>query len=409
MRVAVFGMGHVGLVTAVMLAQYGHEVIGVEVDADRLAMLRAGTVPFREPSLSGLLAHAVHQGRLRFTEDGAAAAAACDMSLVCVGTPTLRDGTVDLSAVYQVLDVIAEGARCGDLAGRRTDVHVVVLRSTVPPAMIASLTPHLDRLKVGDVPIGFCTNPEFLREGSAVSDFINPPFVVIGRDDDATGQRVAALYDALKATVLMMDTKTAMLLKYVSNAWHALKVAFANEVGDIAAQLGVNGGTLMAAFTQDTALNISSAYLRPGEPYGGSCLPKDLRALMSMTLANTPVLSAIAESNGHRISRIVMKAKLTCGPRIGVVGLSFKPGTDDLRDSPWAAVVDALLDDGACDVRVYDPDVPAEAAWPYSPYLWHRDHFDELAQWSTGMVIGKPEVVPADAQLPVHVIYGDGR
>jgi GDP-mannose 6-dehydrogenase len=214
------------------------------------------------------------------------------------------------------------------------------------------------------------------------------------------------LYDQVDAPVITTDCKTALLVKYVSNAWHALKVTFANEIGDVARILGVNGQALMDIFIQDTVLNISPAYLRPGSPYGGSCLPKDLAALRAMTDASGPLLDAVRVSNMARISRVCYRALEHCGPRVGVVGLSFKRGTDDLRESPWAFVVDRLVASGR-EVRVYDPDVPVASAGEYAPLL--VDDLEALTTWATGFVIGKPGLVNGKLDRAAHaVIHGDG-
>ena len=256
-----------------------------------------------------------------------------------------------------------------------------------------------------------CTNPEFLREGSAVADFRNPPMVVIGADDEQAGYKLLELYlpfmdpffgweDDL---VVRTDCKTAMLVKYVSNAWHALKVTFANEIGDIATGLGIDGRTLMEIVTRDRQLNISPAYLRPGAPFGGSCLPKDLRALLYMAWGETPsVLQAVVHSNDKRIWRIVDRAMATGARTFGIIGASFKGGTDDVRESPWLTIADRLTQAGG-EERMYDPDVRVDA------YEVLTDDLDALLAWAECVIVGKSELLPQGAKLPPRVIYGDGR
>jgi len=395
MKVSVFGMGHVGTVTAVMLAHYGHSVYGVDVDVERLTVLQAGTLPFREPQLEELLRGVLNDDLLRLTPDGAAAVAQSDISLICVGTPVSVGGTTDLCDVYAALDAIAEGLKL------RSGYHVVAIRSTVPPGVLDDLAMYLGR-RASNQSFSLCALPEFLREGSAVADFRHPPWVVIGQDDARAGGQLVALFHPVEAQRVITDCKTAMLLKYACNAWHALKVAFANELGDVAANLGVNGRALMEIFIQDTTLNISGAYLRPGEPFGGSCLPKDLRALLDMARGlYEPVLSAVLKDNAARVQRIVQQALATGARHFGVVGLSFKAGTDDIRESPWAQVVEGLLYEGL-EVRVYDPDVA-----DYGDYL--VDDFAALADWAECLVIGKAALIPDGAVLPDLIIDGAGR
>jgi GDP-mannose 6-dehydrogenase len=403
MKVAVFGMGHVGLVTAALLAEVGHQVVGIDVDLGRLTMLRQGIMPFYEPGLEEIVRAQLASGRLNFTGEGVEAAQQSEIVLVCVGTPSDALGNVDLSAVYRVLETIAEGYAC------RNNASVVVLRSTAPPAALDNLVVYLDR-KIGDQIHGFCVNPEFLREGSAIADFRNPPLVVIGADDEQARYKLLELYlpfmdpffgweDDL---VVRTDCKTAMLMKYVSNAWHALKVTFANEIGDIATGLGIDADMVMTLMTQDTQLNISPAYLRPGAPFGGSCLPKDLRALLAMAWGDTPsVLQAVLHSNDKRMWRIVDRAMATGARKFGIIGVSFKAGTDDVRESPWM-IIAARLTQGGGEVRMYDPDVRVDA------YEVLTDDLDALLQWAECVIVGKSELLPQEAPLPPCVIYGDG-
>lgn len=401
MKIVVFGMGHVGVVTAAMLAQAGHTVVGVDVDRDRLALLNLGRLPFREPELEEIVRGQLAKN-LSFSVDGEAAVRDSDVSLICVGTPALyASGESDVRAVHAVLGSIAAG-----LAGNERH-HVVALRSTAPPMAVQDMEARLQKRAGRAVPL--VVNPEFLREGSAVADFRYPPFVVIGAEDECAGQTVAAMYAPFIddmfgwAEIIHTDQKTALLVKYVSNAWHALKVTFANEVGDIARDCGVDPHGLMRVFAQDTRLNISAAYLRPGAPFGGGCLPKDLYALLEISPRENYLLHAVERSNAARLRQIGRSAKLA--KRVGVVGLSFKRGTDDLRGSPWAQVVEWLISDGV-EVRVYDPDVPDACAGKYAPYLCAD--FGAVDEWAEKLVVGKPDLLPPGVELaPERVIYGD--
>ncbi|MBN2391660.1 MAG: UDP-glucose/GDP-mannose dehydrogenase family protein [Anaerolineae bacterium] len=404
MRIAVFGMGHVGLVTAALLAEVGHQVAGIDVDLDKLALLRQEQMPFYEPGLEEIVQVQQEEGRLEFLSNGAEATGVEDIALICVGTPSDDLGLVDLSAVYDVLREIVE------VYTRKDSAPVIVLRSTVPPAALDDMKLYLESLsRQHDWQL--CANPEFLREGSAIADFRNPPLVVIGADDDQAGYTLLELYlpfmdpffgweDDL---IVRTDCKTAMLLKYVSNAWHALKVTFANEIGDIATELEIDGRAVMEIMTRDKQLNISPAYLRPGNPFGGSCLPKDLRALLHMAWRNpSSILNAIVHSNDKRIWNIVDRAMATGAYSFGIIGMSFKGGTDDVRESPWMIIADRLLQSGG-EVRMYDPDVREDA------YDVLTDDLDTLLAWAECVIVGKSELLPQGTQLPPCVIYGDGR
>lgn len=387
MYVTVFGLGRTGTVTAAMLAHLGYKVYGVDVDLDKLALLRLGRIPFYEPSLGEYVRDALDKGRLNITTDGVASVRRSDLSLVCVGTPSNDDGSADMSAVYAVLETIGKGLR------DRDEYHTVVLRSTVPIPELDKLILHLEvksRREVGR-DVGFCVNPEFLREGSAIADFLTPPFIIVGQEDQHAGDQLRTLYEALEAPYITTDYRTAMLVKYVSNAWHALKVVFANEIGQIAGALNISVDEVMGIVTRDTVLNVSPAYMQPGGPYGGSCLPKDLAALLRMTDVDLPVLASIPLSNGLHIADITRRILASGAQRIGIVGLSFKRNTDDLRGSPWVTVVDTLLD-AKREVRIYDPDVSRVMAGPYRDLMVYE--FDDFKAWAEYVYYAKPSLVP---------------
>jgi len=349
MRVSIFGLGYVGCVTATGLARAGHRVIGVDVNAEKVAMVNAGTPPVVEPGLEAVLAEMTQQGYLRATTSSDDAVGETDLAMICVGTPGRANGRPDVSAVEQV------GREIGSALRRRDRAYTVVLRSTALPGttegvLIPALSAGAGRLLDG--PVRVAVNPEFMREGSSLHDFADPPFVLVGCADPATAAVVRSLYDGVAV-------RTAEMIKYVSNAFHALKVCFANEIGDLCAAWEVNPHDVMRVFLMDHKLNISEAYLRPGFAFGGSCLPKDLRALVSAGRAAdlpSPVLSAILPSNELQVRRAIEAVLGTRKRRVGVVGLAFKPGTDDLRESPMVALVEALIGKGL-DVRVIDPNV----------------------------------------------------
>jgi GDP-mannose 6-dehydrogenase len=301
MKVSVFGVGYVGCVTAACLAREGHDVVGVDVDAFKVRAINEGRSPFFEPGLSQLVGEMVAAGKLRATVDHAEAILGTDVALICVGTPTRSDGSTRLDYLLQVFSSIAEQLR------RKDEYFVVALRSTVLPAAFEEqLIPLLERNSGKSVgrDIGFVYNPEFLREGVALKDFHDAPWTIIGSWDSRAGEVVASLYQSLTAPLVRTDPKTAALVKYFSNAFHALKVVFGNEVGSLCREMGVDGGEMMRIFSQDTKLNISHRYLKPGFAFGGSCLPKDLKAMVSeigKRGLSLPVLESILPSNEEHL------------------------------------------------------------------------------------------------------------
>ena len=356
MRIAVWGLGYVGCVSAACFAQAGHEVIGVDVNPLKVEMINSGRSPIIETDMERLIAEAVEAGHLRATTNAGEAVAATEVSLICVGTPSRDNGALDLRYIRNVANEI------GRALSRCDSYHVVAVRSTVLPGTIEEeVIPLLEEASDRRVGSGFgiCSNPEFLCEGSAVHDFHNPPFTLIGEWDERSGEAVATLYRQIDAPVERTDIRTAEMVKYVSNAFHALKVTFANEVGNIAHRVGVDSHEVMRIFALDTRLNISTAYLKPGFAFGGSCLPKDLRALLHMAKhadVDVPVLQAILPSNELQARRGVEMVLRTGKKHVGILGLSFKAGTDDLRESPMVYLVETLLGKGY-DIKIYDENV----------------------------------------------------
>ena len=356
MRIIVWGLGHVGTVSAACLARLGHEVVGVEPDPSKLEAIRGGRCAFKEPGLDDLVREAVSGGRLRATDEGRPLLSWADASLVCIGTPCAEDGAASLDDLGRVAEEIGRGlseARAG---------HVVVIRSTVFPGVARDFVlPLLERhsgRKAGR-DFGLVVNPEFLREANAVSDFWGPPYVVVGEFDPRAGDVVEALYEGVDAPVCRVRPEEAEMLKLTSNAFHGLKVGFANEVGRLCERLGLDGRRLMRLLCADTRLNASPAYLRPGFAFGGPCIPKDLRSLTSHARGlgvPLPILEAVLPSNRLQIEATLLKVRELKARRVGVLGLGFKPGTDDVRESPTIELVRALTRDGVT-VLVYDPDV----------------------------------------------------
>lgn len=359
MKIAVFGLGYVGCVTGACLAKMGHTVAGVDISAEKVRLLNAGRSPVLEKGLETLVARGVAQGRLLATLQPAEALARADVSLVTVGTPSRRDGSVNLDYVAAALQSLGRALA----AGRR--YHVVAVRSTVPPGTTEDLViPTLERAsrKKAGRDFGVCFHPEFLREGSSIHDFLHPPKTVLGTRDARSVRPLAALWQGIKAPLFVTSFRTAEMVKYADNAFHALKVSFANEIGALAKAHRIDGREVMRIFIEDTKLNISRLYLRPGFAFGGPCLPKDVRALGRLARQarlRLPLLGHVLESNAehlHRALELVLAAKKK---RVGVLGLVFKADTDDLRESPACALVKGLLA-AHRQVQIYDPRVRLE-------------------------------------------------
>ena len=359
MKVSVFGLGYVGCVSAACLAQDGHEVVGVDVDARKVSSIANGLAPFFEPGLEQLLAEARDSGRLRATTDEVEAIRTTDAALICVGTPSERTGEIKLDALRGVLTSVGAAIR------NRSTPFVVILRSTVLPHVVeGELIPLLERSarkRIGEE-LHFSYNPEFLREGTAIRDFYEAPMVVIGHNDPWAAAQVAELYSEVPAPVVYTDIATACMVKYVCNVFHALKVSFANEIGQLSESLNVDGRRVMEIICMDTKLNISPMYLKPGFAFGGSCLPKDLRAVVAESRRRgipSPVIQGILPSNKAHLESCIDLVLSTGEKSIGLFGLTFKEGTDDLRESPAVALAETLLGKGIR-LSIYEPAISHE-------------------------------------------------
>jgi GDP-mannose 6-dehydrogenase len=356
MRVSVFGLGYVGTVTAACLAKAGHHVVGIDVDPEKVSLVNAGQSPIVEPGLASLLAEVVGAQRLRATMSAEEAVEISDIALICVGTPGQGVGQQDLRALRRVAEEI------GAAIGKCAKPYTVVLRSTVLPGTTERvLLPALraTAAQLAGPQIRLAVNPEFMREGSSLRDFFAPPFTLVGTDDTSAADPLRSLYASVEAPFVRASVRTAEMIKYVCNAFHALKVCFANEIGDLCAAFGADAREVTDLFLMDRKLNISEAYLRPGFAFGGSCLPKDVRALVSAASAAdvvVPLLAAIMPSNDGQIRHGIEAVLATRKRRVGVIGLSFKTGTDDLRESPLVRLIEGLIGKG-CDVRILDSSV----------------------------------------------------
>jgi GDP-mannose 6-dehydrogenase len=401
MNISVFGLGYVGCVTAACLADSGHEVWGVDVSADKIDMVNGGKSPIVEHGLDEMIPRLRTRGLLRATADFTAAVLATDLSLICVGTPGQDNGRSDLRALGAVAQQI------GSCLPQKKTRHSIVLRSTVPPGTIREhFVPALERAAGlrGHRDFDVCMNPEFLREGTAVSDFYHPPLIVIGEATPEGGDLLACMYEGIDAPLERTSYEVAELLKYACNAFHATKVAFANEIGALCKELGVDSHRVMKLFALDTKLNISPAYLRPGFAFGGSCLPKDLRALVyaakhaDLTL---PLLGSVLDSNRLHLERVIARVLGTREKRVGILGLSFKPGTDDLRESPSVALIETLIGKG-CQVKVYDPDVLLARLVGANKRFIEREipHISQLMCTDLDEVVADSEVIVVSKASP---------
>lgn len=356
MRISVFGLGYVGTVSAGCLARQGHQVIGVDPARTKIDLINAGHSPIIEAEIGEIIIDEVKSGRLWATDNQNEAICQTELSLVCVGTPSQPNGNLDLTYIRRVCEMIGKALK------NKPARHTVVIRSTIlPGTMHGIVIPMLEEYsgkKAGEE-FGVCNNPEFLREGSAVKDFNFPPKTVIGQFDAASGDLLASLYAKLDAPLIRTDLETAEMVKYVDNSWHALKIGFANEIGNLCKALSVDSHAVMNIFCQDKKLNISPAYLSPGFAFGGSCLPKDLRALSYVAKTRDlplPILNSILPSNELQILKGLQLITAKGHKRIGILGFSFKAGTDDLRESPMIEIIERLLGKGY-DLRIYDKNV----------------------------------------------------
>jgi len=356
LKVSIFGLGYVGTVSAGCLAKEGHAVVGVDPVRTKVDLINAGRSPIIEKDIDEIISEAVKMGRLCATEDTAQAIRETELSFVCVGTPSQLNGNLDLTHVRKVCEQI------GLVLKGKTERHTIVIRSTIlPGTMRRVVIPVLEETssKKAGTDFGVCNNPEFLREGTAVMDFNTPSKTVIGEFDRASGEMLASLYAKLDAPLVRTEIETAEMIKYMDNSWHALKIGFANEIGNLCKSFSVDAHKAMEIFCLDRKLNISSAYLKPGFAFGGSCLPKDLRALAYSAKLHDlemPILNSILPSNELQVARGLKLIMEKGSRRIGILGFSFKEGTDDLRESPMIEIIERLSGKGY-DVRIYDKNV----------------------------------------------------
>lgn len=426
MKISIFGLGYVGTVSAGCLSSEGHEVVGVDPVPTKVDLINKGQSPIIEAEIGTLVASNVKSGRLRATSDPVEAIRATELSFVCVGTPSQANGNLDFRYIRRICEQIGEAIK------NKTARHTVVIRSTILPGTMHDIViPTLEEFsgKKAGTDFGVCHNPEFLREGSAVKDFHAPPKTVIGELDKASGDILAKLYEKLDAPLIRTDLETAEMVKYVDNCWHALKIGFANEIGNFCKAFEIDAHKVMGIFCQDKKLNISPAYLMPGFAFGGSCLPKDLRALSYKARSNDlelPILTSVLPSNEMQVNRGLQMIIDKGQKRVGILGFSFKAGTDDLRESPVIEVIERLLGKGF-DLRIYDKNVNiASLVGANRDFILNHiphisrimvDHMDAVLEHAQTVVIGNkdpefqkvPQALREDQVLVDFVRISDRR
>lgn len=399
MKISIFGLGYVGAVSAACFAKEGHDVVGVDVSQTKVDIINSGNSPIIEEGINELIGQMVAEKRLRATADVNEAIADSDVSLVCVGTPSNDNGSLKLDYIKRVSQQI------GEAISEKNARHIVVMRSTMLPGTIESLVkPTLEVYsgKKAGKDFDVCINPEFLREGTSIKDFYAPPFTLIGADSEDAAEILKRLYSKIDAPLYTTSVKAAEMVKYSCNCFHGLKVSFANEIGNICKELGIDSHEVMEVFCKDTKLNLSPYYLKSGFAFGGSCLPKDLRALQYKAKeldVKVPVLEAALASNLLQIERAVQMIVKTGKKKIGVLGFAFKAGTDDLRESPVVTVIERLIGKGY-DIKLYDKEVSvAKLVGANKEYIEREiphisnlmaDDINEVLRHSEVVLIGNP-------------------
>lgn len=398
--IAVVGLGYVGCVTAACLSSLGHRVIGVDRDEHKIASILSGRAPFYEPGLEELIRQNVATGNLRATASLREAVIDADIALICVGTPSEKNGNLGLDQLRRVV------AEIGASLSRRKKPLIVAIRSTVFPGTCEEVV-----MPALGAATAVVSNPEFLREGVAVKDFMEPSLVVVGGSNRAAVERVASIYAPLGAPVSLVSLRTAEMIKYACNAFHAVKISFANEIGALSGRLGVDGQEVMNTVCEDVKLNASAAYLKPGFAFGGSCLPKDLRALVyraGRLDLDLPLLESVLPSNDQQLERALTAVMELPAKRFGVIGLAFKENTDDLRESPVVSMLEQLIGKGR-DVRVYDPHIQMDAIYGSNRnFILHSiphigrlldSNLDTLLSWADYLVVAQKQTDAVARQL----------
>ena len=393
MNISIFGLGYVGCVSLGCFAQMGHKVIGVDVNINKIQLINEGKPTIIEKSIARIISSAFKQGMISATNDGIRAVLESEISIISVGTPSTNEGHLNLKYIYNVAREI------GNALKNKNDFHIVVIRSTVLPGTNLKVGELIEEAsgKVRNNDFAVVTNPEFLREGSAVADFYNPPITILGSDNNFALEKLEKLYNSIQAPVKKVDIKVAEIIKYVNNSFHALKITFANEVGNICKKLDIDSHVVMDLFVQDKQLNLSEYYFRPGFAYGGSCLPKDLKALQTIAhdnYLNSPVLENIENSNRNQKQLAIQLIEKRKNKKLGILGLSFKADTDDLRNSPIVEVAEYFLGRGY-QISIFDENVNlSKISGTNKEYIdQHLPHLSVLIKDDMDSVLHESEII----------------
>jgi GDP-mannose 6-dehydrogenase len=393
MKISVFGLGYVGAVSCACFAKVGHNVIGVDVSDLKINLINSGKSPIVEENLDEYIEEGISNGRINATHDVLQAVHNSEISVVCVGTPSQINGNIDLTYIYRVCQQIGEAIKAKD------SFHTVVIRSTVVPGTIKQCVEIIEDVsgKKHDQDFGVASNPEFLREGTAITDFWHPPYTITGTDCKKSEEQLNRLYKDVDAPIFNLRPEEAEMIKYANNNFHAVKVTFANEIGNICKELGVDGQKVMEVVASDNKLNLSPYYMRPGFAFGGSCLPKDVRGLnyRAKTLdLKTPLLSSLMNSNSYQVERGLQFIYETGKKKIGFLGFAFKAGTDDLRESPVVDLIETLLGKGY-DLSLYDSNILlSRLMGKNKDYLTgHIPHINRVLRDSVQEVVDESEVI----------------
>ncbi|MCK5555352.1 MAG: UDP-glucose/GDP-mannose dehydrogenase family protein, partial [Alphaproteobacteria bacterium] len=401
MKISIFGLGYVGVVSGACIAESGHEVIATDIDPIKVKCIQDGRSPIIEPGLSELITSNVAKGSLKATMNCEEAIMNSDISLICVGTPSNEDGSLMLDYIKSVCSQI------GAVLKKKKTYHSVVLRSTVVPGTARNIAiPILEESsgKRAGIDFGYGNNPEFLRESTAIYDYLNPPKIVIGALDNKTAQAVSTIYKEIKAPEIITEIEIAEGVKYADNAWHAMKICFANEIGNIMKEHGIDSHKVMDIFCMDTKLNISTVYLKPGFAFGGSCLPKDLRALRASAIQKglkTPIFDSMLTANEEQVNRAYQMVLKSGKKKIAMLGLAFKAGSDDLRESPLVSLADLLIADGF-KLSIYDPSVSQAANMVGANQKYIREGIPHISR----CLVSTPEELMEKAELCIVGNHG---
>ena len=394
MNISIFGLGYVGCVSLGCLAKNGHYVIGVDTNPTKINQINSGKATIIEKEVDTIIAEQRLAGHIVATDNVADAVSGSDISIIAVGTPSTEKGHLNLQFIFKVAESIGEALR------NKSSFHIIAIRSTIMPGTCDKVASEIERIsgKKRNVDFAIVDNPEFLREGTAVRDYYNPPLTLIGSDNPVAAEKVAELYRQLPAEIIITDLKTAEIMKYINNTYHALKISFGNEVGNICAELGIDSHKVMEIFCKDKQLNISPYYFKPGFAFGGSCLPKDLKGLQTLAhdlYVEVPLIESINRTNEIQIQRAIKLIYKYNNKKLGFLGLSFKAGTDDLRNSPTVSIIEALLGKG-CNIGIYDKNINLAMLTGTN-----KDYIDSRIPHLSSLLVNDPEKLVHNCDIVV--------